>query len=281
MELLSKQRGRTPYYKTIKSLGISYLGAVAKSAKMTYNYINNVATYAIYLAPANMSGYEVCPCSAYCRKFCLNGSGRNKGDIIMRGEELSNINKSRVKKTRLFFEQRQVFMDLVLHEIDCARKHAAKNNMEFSIRLNCTSDISPEWFKDEITGKNILELYPDVQFYDYTKVPSRLKLIEKYPNYDLTFSYNGHNTETCLDFLAKGGKVAVVFENQEYLPMQFFGYPVIDANKYDMRYLDPKSSIMGLHFHRTAENYKNGVYYPPTDDFVVKDNDENADWFGF
>ena len=280
MSLLSKQQGRTPYYKTIRALGIRYLGAVAQSAKMMYSYIHDVATYSIYLAPANMSGYEVCPCSRFCRNFCLNGSGRNKSDILMRGYEQSIINRSRIKKTKLFFEQRQVFIDLMIHEIECARKRAEKDDMEFAVRINCTSDINPEWFKDELTGKNILELFPDVQFYDYTKVPSRLSLMNKYPNYDLTFSYNGHNTDTCLKFLAAGGKVAVVFANQENLPMNFLGYPVIDANGYDMRYMDPKSSIMGLHYHATAANYKNGVYTPPTDDFVVNDDDDNIKWFG-
>jgi hypothetical protein len=148
----------------------------------------------------------------------------------------------------------------------------------FAVRLNGTSDISPEDFVYE--GKNILEIFPNIQFYDYTKVYSRISLIEKYPNYDLTYSYNGHNWGCCEQFLRRGGKVAVVFENQEMLPMAFKGYPVWDANGYDMRYMDPQGYIMGLHFHKTGANYdSNGNYIRPNEDFVIRDENPDAEWF--
>jgi hypothetical protein len=83
--------------------------------------------------------------------------------------------------------------------------------MAFSVRLNGTSDLSPELFVDPDTGLNVLQLFPNVQFYDYTKVYKRIALMEKYPNYDLTFSYDGYNDEECKKFLENGGKVAVVF----------------------------------------------------------------------
>lgn len=38
-------------------------------------------------------------------------------------------------------------------------------------------------------------------------------------------------------FLDEGGKVAVVF-NSETMPREYKGYYVVDANEYDMRYLD-------------------------------------------
>jgi hypothetical protein len=106
-----------------------------------------------------------------------------------------------------------------------------------------------------------------VQFYDYTKVPTRFPLMEKYKNYDLTFSYNGYNWNTCDKFLKQGGKVAVVFDGE--LPISFHGYNIIDANGYDMRYLDPASTIMGLHYHYTANDYVNGKKVKPTTKFVV------------
>lgn len=266
------------YTKTIKGLGIAYLGGYSKSAKMEYSRNAGTLTYCLYLAPANMSGYEVCPCSEFCRKFCLNGSGRNKADILIRGAELSHINKSRIKKTRLFFENKDTFMQLMIAEIKRTRNYAKKNGYDFSVRINGTSDISPEDFVFE--GKNILQIFPDIQFYDYTKVYSRIDLLEKYPNYDLTYSYNGHNWGCCEKFLRSGGKVAVVFENQDMLPMRFKGYPVWDANGYDMRYIDPKAHIMGLHFHRTAANYdRKGHYIKPNDDFVISDENQDVEWF--
>jgi hypothetical protein len=63
------------------------------------------------------------------------------------------------------------------------------------------------------------------------------------------------------------------------LPMAFDNYPVIDANGYDMRYLDPPRTIMGLHYHRTAANYVNGVYVEPDEDFVVKDDNNLVQWY--
>lgn len=266
------------YTSTIKRLGIAYLGNYSQSAKMMYSENAGTLTYCLYLTPADMSGYNVCPCSQFCRKFCLNGSGRNKGDIILNGAEQSRINLSRIKKTKLFFEDKDTFMQLVIAEINRSLNYARKHGLNFAVRLNGTSDISPEDFVFE--GKNILEIYPDIQFYDYTKVYDRIGLINKYPNYDLTYSYNGHNWGCCQKFLESGGKVAVVFENQEMLPMSFMGYPVHDANGYDMRYLDPASHIMGLHFHRTGANYdKNGNYIRPYEAFVVRDEHPGVEWF--
>ena len=266
------------YSKCLKEAGISYLGNYDQSAKMMKSKRNGTITYCVYLAPANMSGYEVCPCSQFCRKFCLNGSGVNRVEINAVGAEESRINKVRIKKTRLFFENKELFMRIMIHEIIKTRRYAEKHNMEFSVRLNGTSDISPEDFI--IGGLNILDLFPDVQFYDYTKVYARVHLLEKYKNYDLTYSYNGHNWGACKKFLERGGKVAVVFYNREMMPLGFGGYPVINANNYDMRYLDPASTIMGLTYHRTGANYVNHKYIEPDEDFIVKDDNDMIDWFG-
>jgi hypothetical protein len=272
------EKNKFNYTKAIKQLGIGYLGSYSKSAKMVYSENAGTLTYCLYLAPANMSGYEVCPCSEFCRKFCLNGSGRNKGDIIEKGPEGSRINNSRIKKTKLFFENKDLFMQLMIAEINRSRNYARKRGLNFAVRINGTSDISPEDFI--YNGKNILEIYPDIQFYDYTKVYSRIGLLDKYPNYDLTYSYNGHNWGCCENFLERGGKVAVVFENQDMLPMKFKGYNVWDANGYDMRFMDPKGWIMGLHYHKTAANYdKNGNYIRPNNDFVISDENEDVEWF--
>lgn len=252
--------------KARKQLGIAYLGATRHSAKMNYSYKAKVETYCIYLAPYNMSGYQVCPNGIHCKDLCLNGAGRNKGDIIAHGFEHSIINVSRIKKTKLFYENRELFMNIMIAEIKKAMNHAKKNGLGFAVRINGTSDLSPELFVNK-DGKNILELFPTVQFYDYTKVNTRLKLQGKYKNYDLTLSYNGYNWDVCEEYLNNGGKVAVVFENE--LPKYYKGYKVINANDYDMRYMDEPGCIMGLHFHRTAKNYENGKYTRPNTPFVV------------
>jgi hypothetical protein len=175
-------------------------------------------------------------------------------------------------------------MRLLIHELRKYKAQAEKKGMEFSVRLNGTSDLSPILFKDPDTGKNLLELFPDVQFYDYTKVYSRIKLMHQYPNYDLTLSYNGYNWAECEKFLNEGGKVAVVFFDKK-MPKYFAGYPVCDGNGYDMRYLDPAKHVVGLHYHVTANDYyfdevdgKRKFRVPDTP-FVIKVNDPRCDWF--
>ena len=45
------------YEKALKKAGFSYLGGLKKSSKMTKSYNHNVATYCVYLAPANCLEY--------------------------------------------------------------------------------------------------------------------------------------------------------------------------------------------------------------------------------
>lgn len=265
------------YTKIIKKIGISYLGNVSKSAKLEKSEKNGVLTYGVYLAPWNLSGHQVCAGGRHCHEFCLSGSGQNKIDILARGEKQSKINISRIKKTRLFYENRPVFIKLLVHEINRAANKAAAKNMPFSVRLNCTSDLSPELFKDPETGLNILQLFPNVQFYDYTKVPRRIALLGKYTNYDLTFSFDGYNMKTAKQFLQAGGRVAVVFDGHK-LPATFDGWRVINGNNYDFRYLDPGRVIVGLSYHPVANDYKTvrGVrtYVAPVTPFVIRGNDK-------
>lgn len=164
-------------------------------------------------------------------------------------------------------------MQILIHEIKRTQRHAERNGLDFAIRLNCTSDLNLELFVYK--GKNILELFPNVQFYDYTKVPHHLEMAKKYPNYDVTLSYDGTNFELCKKYLEEGGKVAVVFDlfdekGKQTLPKEWRGFKVIDANGYDMRYLDPSGTIMGLHYHRVANDYMSGEYKPEDTPFIIR-----------
>jgi len=86
-----------------------------------------------------------------------------------------------------------------------------------------------------------MELFPEVQFYDYTKHPNRKNIPV---NYHLTFSRAEDNDEDIKQALKNGLNIAVVFE--KYLPETFMGLPVIDGDKNDLRFLDPVNSIVGL-----------------------------------
>lgn len=229
-----------------KAAGFSYIGAINISAKHTKaeNYMEQ--TYTIYLAPANLSGYEVCPGrTPECSALCLNMSGRSKIEAY---SHKNNIQNTRIKKTRLLFEQREFFVRWMIAEIETARAKAYQTGHRFSVRLNNTSDINPEQFYIVEDGKkiNILEYFPEIQFYDYTKVATRANLTKKYSNYDLTYSYSGSNTEKCLEMLKNGVRVAMVFYPS--LPEKYWGYEVVNGDLYDMRYKDPKNVIIGLKY---------------------------------
>ena len=225
--------------------GISYLGSVNMTTKHQKAFKYNELTYSLYLAPAKMSGYEVCPMrTKECTKLCLNESGMNT--MNMNGDK---INQSRIKKTKLFFEHREFFVNWLFDEIKSTEQKAKRLGYKFSVRLNNTSDISPESFYIHINDKpvNILQYFQHIQFYDYTKVPKRVELLKKYTNYDLTFSYSGHNLDDCHTMLNKNIRVAVVFNE---VPKTFWNRKVIDGDLYDMRYKDKKNVIVGLKFKR-------------------------------
>ncbi len=225
-----------------KVTGLSYLGSVASSSKIAKGLKYNEMTYILYLAPAEQSGYNVCPGStAECREACLTESGHNRIDV-----KKNAINKARIKKTKLFFEHREFFMGWLATEINKARNDAFAKGYTFSVRLNGTSDIQPEMFKYK--GKVIFDVFNEVTFYDYTKVANRFKLLDKYSNYDLTYSFSGYNMLQSLELLENNkGRVAMVFEGKQ-LPKTFMGYKVIDGDEYDMRHLDETGVIVGLKF---------------------------------
>ena len=226
--------------------GVSYLSSVSATFKHKKSLKYGELTLSLYLAPAKMSGYEVCPGrNSECTRLCLNQSGKNIGPQKIAGDY---INRSRITKTRLFFEQRDFFMDWLIQEIEAAKRKAERMTYKLSIRLNNTSDISPEEFTRN--GQNILQMYPDIQFYEYTKVPSRVDLMKIYKNYDVTFSYTGYNLTKCQEMLLNKIRVAVVFKR---VPEEFMGYPVIDGDAYDMRYKDDRNVIVGLKY-KTVRN---------------------------
>lgn len=235
-----------------RETGLTYLGKVNNGSKHQKAEKFGELVYTIYLSPANMSGYEVCAGrTAECTALCLNESGHNRMDY-----RDNFINASRIKKTRLFFENHEYFSKWVIRDIQAGITKAKKEGKRFSVRINNTSDISPEliWIKENGVKKNILEIFPDIQFYDYTKVMGRLRLMNKYDNYDLTYSYNGSNMETCLQLLKAGIKVAMVFEK---VPESFNGFKVIDGDLYDMRYKDEPGTIIGLKFKKVRDNKLN------------------------
>lgn len=193
----------------------------------------------LHLAPANLSGKEVCPKrTAGCTAACLNTAGR--GGIIKAGETTNVIQQARIRRTKMFFENRTEFVNLLLKEINLAIKKAKKLSLTPVFRLNGTSDLS--WEKYEVSnGRNIFQMFPDVQFYDYTKVLGRKTAGIK--NYHLTFSNADGNLNDVIAAKHAGLNIAAVFKS---VPATYMGLPVIDGDETDLRFLDPKGVIVGL-----------------------------------
>jgi hypothetical protein len=193
----------------------------------------------LHLAPADLSGKNTCPkATAGCKAACLNTAGR--GGIFKKGETTNVIQQARIRKTKAFFENRQAFLNELVVEIIKTIKSAEKKNLIPVFRLNGTSDIAFE--KYEIAnGKNIFQMFPDVQFYDYTKIVGRK--VSHIPNYHLTFSKADGNDMDVRLAASNGMNVAAVFHK---LPETYIGRPVINGDETDLRFLDPKGVIVGL-----------------------------------
>jgi hypothetical protein len=231
-----------------KLTGLSYLGGVNISAKMKKNKtVFNQRTYSLYLAPANLSGYNTCTHSTpECRIGCLNTSGRGGMEL---SRDIKPIQSARIKKTKLFFEHRQFFMSWLVAEIESEYQKSKMNGEGFSVRLNCTSDI--DWanimvWSDDVF--NIFDVFHNVDFYDYTK--NAQKFIDKPKNYHLTYSYTGRNWNACKTLLDEGHNVAVIFniKKGEPLSTEFRGYNVFDGDKSDYRIADERGIVIGLYW---------------------------------
>jgi len=201
--------------KTVKGQGRGYMTAI------------------LYLAPADESGYEVCPMASNgCRKACLNKAGMGA---------FSNVQAARIAKTRWYFEDRDAFMAQLVAEVRAFIRKAIKLGLIPVVRLNGTSDIP--WERVPVEGQaNIMSLFPSVQFYDYTKRHNRRDLPA---NYHLTFSLAEDNDSRARKAATNGANIAVVFRNDKF-PASYMGMPVVDGDADDLRFLDGRGVVVGL-----------------------------------
>jgi hypothetical protein len=137
-----------------------------------------------------------------------------------------------------------LYFDILLAQIIASRE-----NLIPVFRLNGTTDIQWESIKMR-DNKNVFQLFPDLQFYDYTKIVKRFN--KNLPeNYSLTFSYsrekdyyNGQIDNLSIKLLKKDINVAVVFRNE--LPKTYLGFPVVNGDESDLRFNDYRGVIVGL-----------------------------------
>ena len=201
-------------------------------------------TAVLHLAPYKLSSRNVCPsASPECIKACLNTAGRG---------QQNNVQQARIRKTEYFHKNRSGFIWQLANEIEMLKKRSKKAGYKFAVRLNGTSDLSFERFR-HMDGQSLMDVHPDVQFYDYTKVYNRLT--RDINNYYMVFSYSGRNEVYCREALHRGYNVAVVFGQN--LPARFWRHKVFDGDNHDLRFTDPGRRIIGLRAKGRARKEQN------------------------
>lgn len=194
-----------------------------------YGYLNAIH----YLAPADSAGVgNICPkASVGCKAACL---GEHAGMVTL----YRSVRASRRSKTIAFMRHRKVYIAALIDQIRRLVRKASRLGKPLVVRLNGSSDIVWERLAPEIFRE-----FPDVQFVEYTKIPSRFNG-QRPANLCLTFSRSENNEADCLRLLARGENVSVLFEG--VLPASWNGYPVIDGTLHDLRHLDPRGVVVGL-----------------------------------
>lgn len=213
-----------------------HLLSVSLDAKTVKGTKQGVLTGILYFAPHTLSGHQVCPnATPECRAACLYTAGRGIYTTVQTG---------RMNKTKWFFTERDTFMELLVKNVESLIAKAKKNKLIPALRLNGTSDIAWEKIKCVRKGKeyaSIMEAFPELQCYDYTKILGRKKALTL-PNYRLTFSLAENNDAEAIEALKQGYNVAVVMnlKKSDPKPATWGGYPVINGDETDIRFRDPK-----------------------------------------
>ena len=226
----------------------------AKTVKgLKYGFLTGI----LYLSPSDKSGHNVCSMAkkAQCKEPCLDEAGRGAMD---------SVQLARLAKTDWFFYSRETFMLELVDSVFALIRKAMREDLTPLVRLNGTSDIL--WEKIPVTYKgvtytNIMALFPEVMFYDYTKVVGRTVPA----NYDLTFSYSGAlEFQKYVDLaIAAKMRIAVVFRTVADIPKRFLGLPVIAGDDSDIRHIEPKNKIVALYAKGPAK-YDTGPFVVDT-----------------
>ena len=217
-------------FRAWKKACASYLLGT-ENAKTTKGEKLAILTAIMYLSPDEESGFKLCPkASPECSLLCLKHAGRLRFDTAQ---------CARLCKTWGMIMHTEFFFRWFEEELRRVQRMADRLGYRLFVRPNGLSDW-PFWRK----APGMFADNPDTQFYDYTKVPENAEafLAGKLPkNYHLTFSRSELNEAYCLELLARGMNVAVVFANE--LPKYWRCFPVVNGDETDARPDDNTGSI--------------------------------------
>ena len=198
----------------------------------------------------DMQRATTCPQSGICEDLCL---GETSGQNLLYGGDgqfRSGPRLSQYLKTEALVVNPEAFAIAFIKQITAFRKAALDLDYHPAIRLNVTSDFTPKMFEA------VINMFPDVTFYDYTKLDTKPIA----PNHHLTYSSTGatqlvngeiivnkfSNWDRMVDKILAGGKnVAMAFTSRSSMPKfvqdERTGktFEVWNGDEYDARFLDP------------------------------------------
>lgn len=258
---------------------IGYLLNIDANPKTVKGQKLGYMTAVLYLAPYLTSGHNVCPMAviAGCWKACLNVQGR--GGMAVGGKKIktpvgtvpsNDVQRARIQRTKMWVEDRPAFCEQLVKEIRAFLKRAKRVGLTPTCRLNGMSDI--QWERIDIghelgiESQTIFEMFPDLIFYDYTKIAKRFKR-ELPANYHLSLSYSDANEKyaaSCWEaFGQHGASLVMVYRTLDDIAEARNWYNechlnFVDGDAHDLRFLDPAKSIVALKAKGTARNDRSG-----------------------
>ena len=236
----------------------NYILSVSSDPKTVKSLIDGILTGVMYGMPANGSGeWNDCPfASLGCTMACLNTSGH--GGIGLDQDNLNPVQIARLKRSAFFHTRRSEFWTMLIRDIDRLIRKAKKLGLKAAVRLNGTTDVKWESQPVVIDGvkiaNNIMALYPDLIYYDYTAWPYAKRPNESLPdNYHLTFSRKENNDSQIAENISHGRNVTVVVDikstdKSTAIPVTWREIPTFDADRSDFRPNDPIGRILILRY---------------------------------
>jgi Large polyvalent protein associated domain 38/ADP-Ribosyltransferase in polyvalent proteins len=209
----------------------------------------------------NEKNLSTCPNSAICEGLCL---GETSGQNLLYGGEgqwKAGPRLSQYLKTEALVLHPEEFAIVLHSEIERFQRASVRGDVQPSVRLNVTSDFRPKTFAA------IINAFPKVEFYDYTKLPTESIA----PNHHLTYSSTGatqmvdgklivnkHSNwdKMVRDRLMEGMNVAMAFTSRKDMPDYILDertgerFQVWNGDNYDARFLDPKPGQPGNELNR-------------------------------
>jgi hypothetical protein len=220
----------------------------------------------LYLTPSTkigLPGMNLCGAdTAACRMACLDDSGR-LGRIF--GQ------KAMAARTLYLVFHQEHFIERLLLEVESLERFSTRHNMSLALRLNGTSDRPWESHKYGQLIQAIMESFPRVRLYDYTKhfmrATPRYRQYHGIESYHVTFSYSGSNWVQCQKLLRHKINVAVPFART--IPTRFRRYRVHDGDSHDLRFLDPAPRVVGLRFKTVLDGHGSTVQAADIPHFAI------------